>query len=121
MIQCWNQSGLISGIWPVAVRDGFGLASSIEFVNHNFREQAQHFHIEDDLSTFGLKEHLLFPEQDRIAKFIFRNRKTDKILEIKNLSEQDVCGIGNCLEVLSRSQQIPVLCVACLIQSSLKL
>ena len=91
-------------IWNIAcsVRDGFGLASSIEFVNHNFPEQAQHFHIEDDLSTFGLKEHLLFPEQDRIAKFIFRNRKTDKLLEIKNLTEEDVCGIGNCLEVLSR-------------------
>ncbi|MCI0613866.1 MBL fold metallo-hydrolase [bacterium] len=92
-------------IWNIAcgIRDGCGLASSVGFVNHNFREQSQHFHIEDDLSTFGLKEHLLFPEEDRIAKFIFRNRKTDKILEIKNLTEEDVCGIGDCLEVLSRS------------------
>ncbi len=91
-------------IWNVAcgVRDGFGLASSVAFVNHNFPTQSQYFHTEDDLSTFGLKEHLLFPQEDRIAKFIFRNRQTDKILEIKNLTGEDVCGIGDCLEVLSR-------------------
>jgi L-ascorbate metabolism protein UlaG (beta-lactamase superfamily) len=90
-------------IWNIAcgVRDGFGLSSSIKFVNHNFSEQAEHFHIQDDLSTFGLKEHLLFPLEDRIDKFIFRNRKSDKILEIKNLTQEDVCGIGNCLEAIS--------------------
>jgi L-ascorbate metabolism protein UlaG (beta-lactamase superfamily) len=90
-------------VWNIAcgVRDGFGLASSLKFVNNNFPEQSEYF--EQELSTFGLKEHLLFPEEDRIAKLIFRNRKTEKILEIKNLDKEDVCGIGNCLEVLSRT------------------
>jgi len=92
-------------IWNIAcgVRNGFGLPSSVEFVNHNFPEQSRYFRIDDEISNFGLKEHLLFPEEDRVAKFIFRNRKTDKILEIKNVTEEDLCGIGNCLEILSRT------------------
>jgi L-ascorbate metabolism protein UlaG (beta-lactamase superfamily) len=91
-------------IWNIAcgVRDGFGLASSLEFVNNNFPQQAQFF--QQELSNFGLQEQLLFPEEDRIAKFIFRNRKTNKILEIKNLDKDDVCGIGNCLEALSQTK-----------------
>lgn len=92
-------------VWNVScgIRDGYGLAKSIEFVNYNFPEQVQHFNNENDLSSFGLKEHLLFPEEDRIAKFIFCNRKTEQILEINNLTEEDVHAIANCLEVLSKA------------------
>jgi L-ascorbate metabolism protein UlaG (beta-lactamase superfamily) len=88
-------------IWNIAcgVRDGYGLASSIEFVNNNFPEGVQYF--QNDLSSFGLKEHLLFPEDDRVAKFIFCNRKTAKILEVKNLTAEDVRGIAICLEAIS--------------------
>ena len=102
MILCLNQSGLTYGMLPAGFADGFGLASSIEFVNRNFPEQTQYFQIEGDLSTFGLKEKLLFPEEDPIAKFIFHNRKTGKVLEIKSLDEEQVQEISVCLEVLSK-------------------
>ncbi|HSE39392.1 MAG TPA: MBL fold metallo-hydrolase [Acidobacteriota bacterium] len=94
-------------VWNIAclIRDGYGLSSAVDFVNHHFPKQTHYFQIENGLSTFGLKNHFLFPEEDRIAKFIFCNRKTDKSLEITNITEQDVQEISLCLEILGKARK----------------
>lgn len=86
------------------VRAGLKISAAVELAGREFPDLCRHFLIERDLSTFGLKPHLLFPEDDRINRFLFRNRRTGQTVEINDVTQEEVQGIGNTLEALSRPE-----------------
>lgn len=84
------------------IRSGLKLSAAVDLAGREYPDVCRHFLIEGDLSTFGLKHHLLFPEEDRVNRFVFRNRRTGQTLQINNVTPEEVRGIGNTLEVLAR-------------------
>jgi L-ascorbate metabolism protein UlaG (beta-lactamase superfamily) len=94
-----------------SIRVGSGLAEGVDLAAREFPDLTKHFLIEDDLRTFGLKREFLFPQNDTVNKFCFHNRRTGAGVEVKELTPEEVKGVGNTMEMINTadSQQIRLL------------
>lgn len=88
------------------IRSGLPIERVIDVASAQYKEAAESFVIGSGASDFGLKPHLLFPNENRIDRFIFRNHTSGKRVFLNELSDDELCELGNTIFLLNQSTTI---------------
>jgi L-ascorbate metabolism protein UlaG (beta-lactamase superfamily) len=83
------------------IRSGLGIREAIDKATGLFPEAGEFFEL--DPENFGLKSDLLFPKNNNIDRFIFKNRISTKSVSINDLTNEELHEVAAIILLLDQS------------------